>query len=89
MLIFVTVYAQQFPVAAVDRIVVVIVVPVVHRQQLDIRAREFACASSADPRIDPERLFAVGHIPLFPVAPCFGDNTIQLAAVRWNGFGCH
>ena len=85
-LIFMTVHAQQLPVAAVCRIVVVIVVSVMYGKRLEIRVSELARASATNPGINPERLFAIGRIPLFPVAPCFSNNAIQLVTVRLNEF---
>jgi hypothetical protein len=57
--VVVAVEAQQFPVAAVGRVVAVIVVPVMDRQLAKVGAREFAAAATADPRIDLERLLSV------------------------------
>jgi hypothetical protein len=55
-----------------------------YRQQLEVRVSKLACASPADPGINPERLLAIGCITLFPVAPGFGNNTIQPVVARWN-----
>ena len=85
-LIFMTVHAQQLPVAAVCWIVVVIVVSVMYGKRLEIRVSELARASPTNPGINSERLFTIGHIPLFPAAPCLGNNAIQLVAVRLNEF---
>src|SRR6185369_14448828 len=51
MLVVVAVQAQELPVAAVGRVVVVVVVAVVDRELAQVRAREFAAATSADPRV--------------------------------------
>jgi len=51
--------AQQFPVAAIGRIIVVIVVPVMNRQFAQIGVFEFAAAATADPGIDLERLLSI------------------------------
>src|SRR5450755_1233812 len=80
--IFVTVDAQQFPVAAVGRIVVMIVVLVVHRELLHIRAGEFARAASADPGIDLERLLAIILFAALAIAPGFGNNLVHFASAR-------
>ena len=48
MLVIVAVNAEQFPVAAVGRVVVVIVVPMVHRQFAKLLAFEFPDTSGAD-----------------------------------------
>lgn len=85
MLIVVTVNAQQFPIAAIARIVVVIVVPVVHREQMQIRTGEFARAPPADPGVNLERLFAIRILPELAVAPGLGYDPIQpvVAWLRW------
>ncbi len=48
--VVVTVYAQQFPVAAVGRVVVVVVVPVMHGEFSESLAGEFTCTFSTDMR---------------------------------------
>ena len=53
------VQAQQFPVAAIGRVVVVIMVPVMNGQLTKVGVCEFAAAAAADPRIDLERLLSV------------------------------
>ena len=49
-LVVVAIKAQQLPVAAVGRVVIVVVVPVMHRQFTEILPGKFACAAPADPR---------------------------------------
>ena len=83
MLIVVTVNAQQFPIAAIARIVVVIVVPVVHREQMQIRAGELARAAPTNPGEDPERLLAISLLPELPVAPRLGNDLIQSVIARF------
>src|SRR6476659_74074 len=80
-LVVVTVQAQQFPVAAIRRIVVMVVVPMMDRQLAQIGAREFASAPAADPRIYPERLLAVSLFALGRRAAGVGDDAIELAGV--------
>ena len=53
------VQAQQLPVAAVGRVVVVIMVPVMNSQLTKVGVCEFAATSTADPRIDLERLLSI------------------------------
>jgi hypothetical protein len=62
MLAIVAVQAQEFPVAAVGRIVVVVAIFVVHRQLVQFLAGKFPAAPGADPRQDFERLIAI-NIP--------------------------
>ena len=78
-LVVVAVEAQQLPVAAVRRIVVVIVVAVMHGQLAQVRARELARAAAADPRIDLQRLLAIALLALLGCAPRVGDDPVELA----------
>ena len=55
-LVVVAVHAQQFPVAAIRRIVIVIVIAVMDRQFAKVGAGKFAGAATTDPRIELERL---------------------------------
>jgi hypothetical protein len=79
--IVMAVEAQQFPVAAVGRVVVVVVVLVVHGQQVDGRVVEFPRAAAADPREQFQRLGSVAFFALLPDAPRVGDDLIQALAV--------
>src|SRR5688500_13038624 len=58
-LVVVAVHAQELPVAAVGRIVGVVVVTVVDCQFLQIGAGELARAAPADPRVHLQRALAV------------------------------
>src|SRR5262249_11740646 len=77
MLVLVAVRAQQLPVAAVRRVVVVIVITVMNFEQLQIGMSEVAAATSANPRIDLERLLAISLGALFTRAPRFSNDTIE------------
>src|SRR5206468_10795409 len=81
MLILVAVGAQQFPVAPIRRVIVVIVVAVMDFQQLEIGVGEVAPASSAYQRIDLERLFAIALCALFACAPRLGDDAVEPGVV--------
>ena len=81
MLVVVAVQAKQFPVAAIGRVVVVIVVAMMDRQLAQVGAREFACAAAADPRVDLQRQIPVVLLARFRVAACVGDDPVQLARV--------
>src|SRR2546423_92625 len=61
MLVLVAVDAQQFPVAAVGRIIVVIAILVMHGELAQALAFELAAAARADAGEDLERLAAVVH----------------------------
>src|SRR5262247_72738 len=88
--IVVTVQTQQFPVAAIAWIVVVIVVPGVDGEFANVRARELAAAAPADPGIELERLFPIAALALLSSATGFGDDAVQFArttcahAATWN-----
>ena len=85
-LVVVAVEAEQFPIAAIRRIVVVVVVPMVHRQFAQIAVGEFARAAAADPGVDLQRLFAVALFALRCGAAGLGDDAVELSRV-WGGSG--
>jgi hypothetical protein len=70
MLIVVAVETEQFPVAPVMRIVVVVVVLVMDRELVQFLAVKFASAVSTDPRKHFERLLSIGLLQLSLGAPC-------------------
>ena len=80
-LVVMAVQAQQFPVAAIRRIVVVIVVAVMDRQLAQVGAREFARATTADPRIDLERLLSVALLALGSSAAGVGHYAVESGRV--------
>jgi hypothetical protein len=82
--IFVTVGAQQLPVAPIGRVVVVIVVAMVNLQQLQVGVGELAATAPAYPRVDPECLLAVALGALFARTPRLGDDAVE-ASVIWSG----
>src|SRR3989442_9497201 len=62
--VVVAVQTQQLPVAAIGRVVVVIVVSVVDGQFAHVGARELSGAAPADPRVDLQRLFPIAPFAL-------------------------
>jgi hypothetical protein len=74
MLIVVTVDTQQLPVAAVRRVVVVVVIFVMNRELSNSLARKFAPAPSTDPRKHLERSLPIGLLPTVPVVSSLGDD---------------
>src|SRR5215469_4806436 len=68
MFVVVAVQAEQFPVAAVGRVVVVIVIAVMNRQLTQVGARKLAATAAADPRINLEGLLPIGLRAFFCVA---------------------
>jgi hypothetical protein len=69
MLIVVAVETEQFPVAPVMRIVVVVVVLVMDRELVQFLAVKFASAVRTDPRKHFERLLSIGLLQLSLGAP--------------------
>jgi len=80
-LVVMAVQAQQFPVAPIGRIVVVVMIPVMDRQLAQVGPCEFAAAATADPRIDLERLLPVSLFALCGGTARFGHHAVQLAWV--------
>src|ERR1700674_2760771 len=75
--------AKQLPVAAVRRIVVVVVVAVMHGQLTQIFMREFACAAATDPGIDLQGALPIALFALLPAASRLGDDTVQPVMIRF------
>src|SRR5262245_29349597 len=68
-LVLVAVDAEEFPVAAVGRIVVVVAILVVDGQLAQALRRKFARAAGADPGQELEGLLAVGHAGIMRETP--------------------
>lgn len=85
MFIVVAIHAQQFPVAAIGRVVVVFVVAVVHREFLQIGAGELARATPADPRIHLQRTLAIPFVALLGGAAGFSDDAVELGVIDGHG----
>ena len=81
MLVVVAVDAEQFPIAAIRRIVIVIVVAMVHGQFTDIDARKFTRATPADPWIHTQRTIPITMPTLFRRTPRVGNDTVQFVVV--------
>lgn len=73
--------AQQFPIAAIGRVVVVVVVTVMNGQFIEVGARERAAAPTADPRIDLERLLSVALFAHCSSTARLGHYAVQFARV--------
>ena len=70
------------PVAAIRRVILVIVIAMMDGKLMQILARELALATAADPRIQFERLLTVGKFALIAVALRVGYN-LNLAGHCW------
>jgi len=76
-LVFVTVDTQQLPVAAVRRIVVVVVILVMDRELSNFSPREFSSASGTDPRKNLERSLPIGLLSTLSKSPGLVDKLIR------------
>ena len=81
MLVVMTVKTEQLPIAAVCRIIVVVVIAVMDGQFAEIGAGEFACTAPADPCGKLERLFAVTLLPGIGCTPGFLDDAVKLSYI--------
>ena len=79
--VVVAVQAQQFPVAAVDRIVVVIVVAMMDRQFAQIGAGELAAAAASDPWINFQGPFPIALLARFGTAARVRHYPVELARI--------
>ena len=83
LLVFVVVAidTEQFPVAAVGRIVVVVVIPVVHSEFAHVGPCELAGATAADTWIDLQGLLAIALLAGFGGSSRLRDDAIELARI--------
>lgn len=83
----VTIQTEVFPVAAVGRIVIVVVIFVVDGKLMQVLAREFTAAACAHPGKEAQRLLTVLSHTLDRAALCSRDDLIQFLAVGCLGHG--
>ena len=88
-LIVVTVETQQFPVVAIRRIVIVVVILVMNCQLAKSLAREFAPAPRTYPRKNPERSLPIGLCPTLSFAPHLVNTLIQPIGLCSRLLWCH
>ena len=86
MLVLVAVDAQQLPVAAIRRVVIMVVVAMMHRELLQIVAGELARATGTDPRVELQRPLAIALLALRGILSGLGDNAVQAMGVG-SGYG--
>ena len=89
MFIVVTVETQQLPIAAVPRIIVVVVVLVMDRELTKLFAIKFASAPGTDPRVNLECSLPIGLFALLPVAPSLGNNSVWPVGIFWDFIRWH
>jgi len=80
--IVVAVDAQQFPVATVGRIIVMVVVAVVNSKLLHGGAGKLSLATAADPRIHLERLLPVALLAFVTLLPGLGNQLVQFVVLH-------
>jgi hypothetical protein len=73
-LVVVAIQAKQFPVAPIERIVVMVVVLVVHREFPQSAARELPAAPCANVRKQLQRTLSIARFPRLHVAPKLGPE---------------
>src|SRR5208283_5769083 len=78
-LLVMTLEAQQFPIAAIRRIIVVIVVLVMDGKIAKSFTCEFTAAPGTDVGENVEGSVSIGRQPLLTIAPSLGNNPIQFA----------
>ena len=83
MLMIVTIYAQEFPIAAIGGVVVMIVVFVMNRQFSKALSRKFASAARADVRVHLQGPSPVTLLSLFDFPTEVGTELIPLFGV-WS-----
>lgn len=81
-LVVVAIQTEQFPIAAVRWVVIVIVVFVVYRQLAQAHARKLATASPANPWKQFERLLTIIGFTLVTLLARFSDNAIEPGMIR-------
>lgn len=75
-LVFMTVDAKKFPVAAVRWIIIVVVVRVMHSELMNRLMRKFPSASRADPWKELQSTLPITALALLSGADRFGDDLV-------------
>lgn len=89
MFVIVAVDTEKLPIAAIGRIIVVVVISVVYGEFMDIVMIELPGTTAANPRKKLERLFAVASFALCAATLRFSDNTIKTISVHRSGLLGH
>ena len=69
--------AEQFPIAAVGQVVVVVMIAMMDRELAQILPSKFARASSADPRIHLQRFRTIAALALLCLSARIGDDPLR------------
>ena len=86
MLVFVTVNTKQLPVTAIEWIVVVVVVFVVHCELAQTHTGKLTGASAANMWVEFERTLSVRRFALRAVSARFGNNAVEPGLIGACGF---
>jgi hypothetical protein len=81
MLVVMAVNAEQFPIAAVEGVIVVIMINVVHGEFTELFALEFPGASAANRREQFQCLFPVSRLAFLLLTAHFGDQAVTLFGI--------
>ena len=85
-LVVVAVETEQLPVAAIGRVVIVVVVLVMDRELVQVGLRKLPCTAATDPRKQLQGLGAVPLLTLVPRTARVGDDAIEPAEVGGHTF---
>jgi len=88
-LVIVAIEAQEFPVAAVRRVVSMVVVLMMDREFAETLTFELPATASADMREERKRAFAITLLALVAVPPRVGENLGALFEIGFLLLGCH
>ena len=86
MFVIVTVQTEQFPVAAIRRVVVVIMVFVMYRQFAQAHSGKLAAAPRTYPWKQFKRPLAIAGLTQFTLLACFGDDAIKSCVIGSGTF---
>src|SRR3569623_618788 len=75
--VVVTIDAQELPVAAILRIVIMVVITMMHREFVHVRMGEFAHAATANPGVHFEGLLTVSLLTLAASPSGVGNDAVQ------------
>ena len=88
-LVIVAIEAQEFPVAAVRRVVSMVVVLMMDREFAETLTFELPATASADMREERKRTFAITLLTKVAVPPRVRENLGALFEIGFLFFGCH
>lgn len=83
MFVIVAVEAEQFPVAAIGRVVVMVMVAMVHGELGQVAAVEFAPAATTDPGVHLQGFGAVSGLAFSLLSLGIGDDFLLFVA-EWR-----